>query len=48
MGHRALDIVARETQVEFAVTSYGEFLYHFVGLKALAPKFHDFSVYVWG
>ncbi len=37
MGHRALHIVARKAQVEFAVRPHGKPLYKLVGLEALAP-----------
>ena len=47
MGHGALHVVARQLQVEFAILSYGEFLYHFVGLKALVPEFHVLSCMVF-
>ena len=50
VGHRALDVVAGETQVKLAVAADGELLYHFVRLKAFAPKFHfrGDMVFLWG
>ncbi len=40
MSHRALHVISGKTQVKFPVISNGKFFDYFVGLEALAPKFH--------
>ena len=40
MRHRALDIIFSQSQIQFTIATYGKLLDQFIGLEALAPKFH--------